>query len=412
MFVLKAINNIFLFSLLAHTVSHEKFASISYLLSMGLMGANFMDFGYRLKLIKEFSGVGQLPVERVQDTFFVKIIVSIVFFILFVLFVTLTRSEEGLTYLYVSVFFLGAFFLSLANYFIQFFYAKKNYKVDFIANSLYTLILISGVLISLKLKNNLILNIGLTFFLASLSISIYSLVLFNREFLKEGEIFNGKFFTYTRFFNEMKKITPYSLHVMMGALFIYVDIIFVELYLDEKSLGTYFVYNRYIYGMSLVTMTLSTFLFPYIAQYYNEKRIVGGRLHSSLLRYQNYVKYLALFGSVLSVFIMKPLIDILFGENFLILLEYRYLIAFIFFLKIFEIIPSLIITCNDKQMVRVYSLLAALIISMLLYPLFLPKYGLSGAIYVNAFSIILVALVYSFFSYKEEKTFFGINSHE
>lgn len=408
---LKAINTILVFSLLAHNVSHEQFAGTSYLLSMGLMCANFMDFGYRLKLIKEFSEDKDISIDRVIDTFIVKISVSVLFFLIFVLFVIHVRAEEGQTFFQVAVFFLGAFFLSLANYFIQYFYAKKNYKVDFYANAIYTVFLVLGVLASLKTER-VIFNIGLTFFVASVVTCIYSMFLFYKAFVTNWSFPVNQIITLKRYFLEVKKSLPYSLHVMLGALFVYIDIVFVEIYLDEATLGVYFVYNRYVYGMSLVTMTLSTFLFPYIAQYYNENKKTGGEPHKKLLFYQKYIKYIAIVGSLLAILIMKPLVSLLFGTNYLGLVDYKYLISFIFILKVYIIIPSLIITCNDKQMIRVYSLLMALVLSATLYPIILPKYGLDGAIYVNAISIILVTIIYGFFSYRQEKTLFGINTHE
>lgn len=393
---------------MAHTVRQQDFSSISFLLSIGLMAANFMDFGYRLKLVKEFSGQKTISIERIMETLIVKLSVSIIFFIVFYIYIFISRSEDGQTIEQILFFLLGAFFLSLANFFIQFFYAIKNYRKDFYANLLYTVLLLLGVTIGIG-TDHVILGTGIAFFISSFFMSLFSAIEFKKQFI--GTLSFPKV-TISQLLKELKVSIPFSLHVILGALYVYVDIIFVEYYLGDSSLATYFIYNRYIYGMSLVTMTFGTFLFPYIAQYYNEGRSIGSALHFKLVKWQNIIKYISVIGALLSLLIMEPLITLLFGLSYNILESYKYIASFLFFIKVTMITPSLIITCDNNQMVRVYGILVALIISVSLYPLLLPKYGLGGAIFVNAISILVVSIIYGYFSYKKENTPFGLNRYE
>lgn len=399
-FALKMFNQLIIFSFIAHIFSIEEFGFIGFSITISTIVANIIDYGYRLKVVKDIAGNEIKNIfSYFHRIFLLKIIFSI-FSLLLILIYFLLRDFTNYELIFFSLLIISSSFISFSNLFASYFQAKKNFKIELFSNFILSFSLFLYLILIFFYKNFLLLSVF--YLIGSVGMFIYS---FN-IFLKKNQFLLKKFFSYKKsdFFLLKKEIIeafPFSVHVIISTFFANIDIVFVENFCNRQELGIYQAFIKIIFGMTIFSSIASTFLMPLISEKINNFK---KSFHNKLVFYNRILIGIFIFSSIIFYIFSDFFIKILFGKDFLEINKILFYIIFIVFSKYFALIPSIIITSSGNQMQRVKALLFVLILNIILYFIFVP-YGFIYAIKITTFGNFITSILYLFFSFKIIKSF-------
>jgi len=150
-------------------------------------------------------------------------------------------------------------------------------------------------------------------------------------------------------------------------------------------------------GLTVFPIIICVVLYPRLSQLFLLNKKAHSLLSSKAVKYMFIISFpIIICGITLS----KNIINILFGgefQNSVVALQILLLgVAFIFQIRLFQIILNSI----DKQKVVMYVGLAGLIVNVFLNLLLIPRYGFKGAAATTVASELMVFSIYCFNLYR------------
>lgn len=190
---------------------------------------------------------------------------------------------------------------------------------------------------------------------------------------------------------------PFGLFAVIITLYSYTDTVMLSFMRTDAEVGWYNAAYKIYEGLTVFPIIICVVLYPRLSQLFVLNKKAHSLLSSKAVKYMFIISFpIIICGIMLS----KNIINILFGREFqnsVVALQILLLgVAFIFQIRLFQIILNSI----DKQKVVMYVGLAGLIVNVFLNLLLIPRYGFKGAAATTVASELMVFVIYCFYLYR------------
>lgn len=187
-----------------------------------------------------------------------------------------------------------------------------------------------------------------------------------------------------------------------ASLCLTIDQFMIKYYLDTYELGLYCAATKLIFVILTFLWIYSYALFPRLAKSHFDKEEIGRML-------TKHTVYLGALGTAIVILLClfsELLIRLFFSEKFLIILPVFKTLNLFLIIAFFNALFSDSLNAFALQKIRFYIILTALVLNILLNVLFIPKFGLLGAVY----SSIMAQLFILVMSYVQIKKIYPIKA--
>jgi O-antigen/teichoic acid export membrane protein len=383
------INIVFVFYVAAN-VSIFDFGIFSLGFIASSMAILFLDYGFNLKGLaltkKTPDEINNELSSMLNSKIFLLIILVISLFVYYV--TTISYKDKSLV---VLILILSSASFSFGGFYLNSFKIYNNFSKEAIGYIIQSLIAVLLLVINELLGLSNILIYAIILFIARTLFLIYGIINFRKYFFLKPYSFN-----LNKAIKSLKTSVHYGIHLILGALIIYVDTFMLSFLSNLESVGLYQAGMRIIMAAVLIAAILNDAFIPDISRTHYNKRIVTIKL--SFL-----FEFILLFaGLVITTlfFYKKTIIKILISDEYLVLGDSIILMLSIIFLRYLGIIPGIILTSYDQQKTRSNAVIITLILSVLLNLLLIPSLGIKGAFYSSLLTHVVLNSIYLYFATK------------
>ncbi len=377
------------FLLIARNLGPEKFGIFEYLYSF--VGIFFLvaDFGISSVLIREYQQRDDKN-KYLSNAFSLKLILSLVFAIISIVFFPLARKVDGFwLYLLIVLFYV---FSHLENLFESYFLAIQKTEKRFIFNFVNSFLIFLVIFIGLKVyKNIFVVVIAYLLGMVLGLISAYLVFLLEKREKLTFDLSLAQYY--------LKNGLALSLFGVLGYVFFGMDKIFLAHLRSLNEVAFYSTASRIIGALMFIPSLFGASFFPYLAQKAIEK-------DSKIRIFKRFYKLILLSliaGFCLAIviyFFSSWLILFLFGKNYLPAVDVLRVLVWILVFLFPVVLLDLILISYHKQWLDFGITLIPAIINLILNFMFIPLWGMIGAALASIFSQILnfilsyIAVVY------------------
>lgn len=385
----RLIANIIVFWLIARIYGPDQFGIFTFAHTTATLLILLADFGFDILLTTEISRARDQALNIFQNILSYKILFSILAFVIMWVFSFIGNySDETKISLQIFSFFL--IFTTLTNFSLALTkgFEKFGYEsiVQLIAN--FSLVIIVITISFLKLN---ILIIATTFVLTRLLALLLS-IYFNNKLLPQLSF--KIHFPKEKEFHQ--KVLVFGFHLLFANLFFQIDTILLSLWKGNLYVGLYQAVFKFIILPLMIPDILNLTLLPVLSRLFvneTEKALKISYLLNKLLF------FLSLPITLILYVYAEDIIYIIYGSSqYTASIPVLKIFAFNVFIRFSFEAFALILTTTNRQIIRMFTVIAATVLNVILNSLLIPKYGISGAAMVSLISIIFVYGIYSIYS--------------
>lgn len=383
--------NVFLFWLLARFYGPEQFGQFAFAHALATTFIILADFGLDVLLITEISANVSDRSSYIQKLAGIKLFFVIIAF--FFMLVTSLIFPLGKKY-FVLILIFGFYlvFTSLNNFMFGIFRGYEKFifeaRVSLITNSL----LVVLTILFISLKTNLIIIAGAFCFARFLGIILNFLYLKKLDHTITFKI-DLKNFGILR-----NKALVFGLHLIFSYLFFQIDTLLLAKLKGDYSVGIYqAVFKLIMLPLVLPDILINSFM-PTLSRLYVENKEGWLRLGALMGK----ILFIAIVPiSIILFYYSEDIIHLIYGSDkffdSIVVLKIFALILFVrFILEPF----ALMLTTSNRQIYRMYTVIGATILNVVLNSIIIPQYDTKGAAFVSLFVNTIVGLVYFLIMFK------------
>jgi len=381
--------NVFVIFYIAKMVSVSDFGSFSLAFIVASITTLFLDYGFNLKGLVLTSKKKEEINEELSSMIFSKIIITVIVCIFYSLFFHFNKFDI-ITNKVMFILAFSAIPASFGNFYLNSFKIINRFEkeaIGYIIQGLLLLIFL-GINHFYGIKN--IINYSLILLVVRVTYMLYGFFVFRKDFLKRIT------FDLRKSVIAIKTATPYGVHLILGALIIYIDTFILSILSTLENVGLYQAGMRIIMASMLIAVIISDAFIPEIAKIF-ENRVIVSRKLSSLFEFVLLFSGLTIFTLF---FYKKTIIILLFSQEYLVLETSIIIIILIISLRYIGIVPGIILTSFGKQIVRARAVVVSIISSVILNVILIPIYGIKGAFLASFITHIILNIIYVYYSQK------------
>lgn len=392
----RLVANVFVFWLLARGYDPYIFGQFTFAHSLATTLIVIADFGFDVFLTTEISATKKNIQSIFWNLFSYKLLFTSFSMSGMLVFAALLNASINTKVLV----FLFSFFLAsttLTNFMYALFRGLENLgyemKVSMIMNSI--LVVILPILLILKTNIIIIAAVFITSRILGLILAYnYSSQLIGKVCFRD--MFQG-------YVQIRKKMLVFGIHFVFSFLFFQLDTILLLLLKGEYDTGIYQAVFKFVMLPLAIPEIIINVLLPVLTRLFTENKEewvrVGNLLNKSLL--------LIIVPISLTLFIYSDeLVELVYGAKYLsaspVLKIYSIIILVRFFLEPF----ALMLTTSARQYIRLYTVVIATILNLVLNLFLIPIAGIKGAAIVSLITNIFVGLTYIVFNKEVLKAWF------
>jgi len=385
----RLIANVIVFWLIARIYGPDTFGTFTFAHTISTLLILFADFGFDILLTTEISKARHQAIKIFQDIFSYKIFFSFGAFLMLWIFSFIGNySSETRHSLWIFSFFI--LFTTLTNFSLALIKGLEKFSYESIVVLLTNVTLVIFVVILSFLKTN-ILIIAIVFAFTRLLGLIFS-VFFNKKLIP-----NLSF--RIRFPKEKdlnQKVLVFGFHLLFANLFFQIDTILLSLWKGNLYVGMYQAVFKLIILPLMIPDILNLTLLPVLSRLFTSEKEKALRI----LHLMNKILFLSSLPITLILFVYsEDIINLIYGyRQYSASVSVLKIFAFNIFIRFSFETFALILTTTNKQIIRMYTVISATIINIVLNYFLIPEFGLNGAAIVSLISIIFVYSVYSIYS--------------
>ncbi|MGB9664225.1 MAG: flippase [Ignavibacteria bacterium] len=385
-------SNVFLFWILARIYGPEQFGIFTFAHALSTTFIIFADFGLDVLLITEIASNPDKKKEIIEKLFGIKLI-----FVISATILMLVSSQifpigrKSFELIFVFGFYL--FFTSLNNFLFGIFRGYERFifetRVSLISNI--SLIILAIIILFLKLD---------LMYVASIFVLTRVIgVLFSFFYLQSLD----KTFRFKINFSDLgvlkSKTLIFGVHLVFSYLFFQIDTLLLAKISGEYSVGIYQSVFKLIMLPLVIPDILINSLTPTLSRLYYQSRTDWFSLGSSMGRI---LIMLIIPISVILFFYSTEIISLIyglknFGESIMVLKIFSLILFVRFLLEPF----ALMLTTSNRQKIRMWTVIVATLLNIVLNLYLIPRYGVNGAAFVSLIVNLIVAIIYFSFVEKE-----------
>lgn len=193
----------------------------------------------------------------------------------------------------------------------------------------------------------------------------------------------------------LRKGFPFGVHVVVGALYFQVDSLIVKHYLGNSGIGSYQAAIYILLAGMLIADALATVYLPAMSS------TITRRSESvTLLEMLNRQLFLfGLLGAIIMSVAGEWLARTIYGASYGDVVQILPLMGLVLFLRYAGAGYGLLLTALDRQTIRTWAVIAAFGVSLWMNFIFVPTYGLRGAVLASLITHALLNTVYVVVAY-------------
>ncbi|MDO8261454.1 MAG: flippase, partial [Candidatus Magasanikbacteria bacterium] len=367
--VLQKVISFTYFLILGRNFVPDDLGKYFFAISFTTIFAIIIDLGLSNVLTREIAKHQEKAGELLSSVMFIKIPLAIISLIA----VFLTINLLGYPELTKQMVYFSAICMLLDSFSTTFFSCLRgfhNLKYESISSVVFQIIVFVLGLIIIKL------NFGFKYQMLALVIaSVYnfSFSVYLIRFKKKINLFSD--FNYLVIKNIIKVSVPFAIFGIYQRLYMYLDSVFLSIFAGDKAVGLYQVSFKIIFALQFLPMAFTASLYPAFSSYWKSNR---EQLSITFERAMNYLIIISLPISIGTVFLADKILLLLKPEYFEAKLSLQIIMVALIFVFINFPIGSLLNAC-DRQKTNTNNMGIALLVSIILNLILIPKYQEVGA---------------------------------
>ena len=373
-FLTKFIMFILIVSIARHLgdVNYGKFSFVMAYTSFFLI---LSDLGLSTLTIREVAKNKELAGKYFGNLSLVKLILSVISFILLVIIINLMDYPPDTT---LAVYIAGVYVVinSFNKFFISFFRAFERMEYETFVR-VFERVIAFTLVISLIYLNYGLIEIMIAFLVSGILSFLISCLIMLKRFTKPEFNIDVHFLKYA-----IKEALPFGLIVIFGTIYFKIDTVMLSIMKGDAVVGWYNAAYNIMEGLAaLVAGSISYTFFPIMSRYYAESL-------NEKLKETYFKAFLLLFGAglVISVFVTifsDKIILILYGEEYLNSIIALKILIWAFFIICISMISSTLLNSIGKQSIVAMGTGLGAVLNVILNLVLIPKYSYIGAAYAT-----------------------------
>ena len=377
----------------ARYLGAEGFGILSLALAFtGLFGV-FIDLGLNTLTVREVSKEKSFTNKFLVNTALIKLIFSILTFILIVIIINVIGYPQKVAYV-IYLITISLIIGSFSGIFNAIFQAYQKMEYQSISIIITSILMLGGVLIIIYYKLGIIFFASL-YIITNLAILLYCIIIYVLKFSLPKIEFD------INFWKQLLKVSwPFAITGIFVTIYYYIDSILLSVMVGNDVVGWYNAAYRLIIVLLFIPIVINTVIFPVMSQLYIESK------NSLRLAYEKYFKYMAIIGIPTGfgvTLLSNKIILLIFGSgytNSIIALQILvWSSVFIFMSGAF----ARLLEVSNKQLILTKIALVCAILNILLNIILIPKFSYIAAsivtVLTEGIALLLVLKVTSKMGY-------------
>jgi O-antigen/teichoic acid export membrane protein len=376
---------------IARRLGPERFGTFTLALTLGIMFGMLVDFGMSRLTTRE---VARLPDQA--DVIFINGLCLrwIIFIGLFALaaIAALLAYETKITLAILSALF-GWTIHYENEYLFAFFYGHEKMGIGALGGIIQKVLFygLSAFLIHIGF-----ISIPIFFLIQAIMSFIVGLFIFVRlrylNIIKQGFI---RYFSFHRIYKLFKQILPFGLFSLASLTYMRTDTILLSLLSGQTSVGYYQAAMRLIVNTEMLAAMVAFAIFPSISRDFIKDRNAATRLLSHTVK--SMLIFAAPLGMGICIF-SRQIINFLYGSNYKATIPLLSILALIIPIRYAAYLLGTALMGADRVEKRAIAAIFAVVISLILSALLIPRYGAIGAAVANVMASAALITLYAFYA--------------
>jgi len=386
-FLSKFLMQIGIFIILSKYISIREFGILTYAFSISWFLTNLIDFGYRTKNVKDFVKNINNSNSIFLKSFNIKIIISIISILLLTVFLYLSSFEIDDKYFILS-YSLAGILLSFSYTYIAELQALGKFNIEFLINMVASLIYLISIILFISFE--------LDFYILSYLYLLYVVLIFLFSYIYSVTKIKLNILSFNKILLEFKEVIPYAILVVANIIYVTLDVIILKEFYDFDTIAIYQVFMKIIGGLMIFFHILYSVFLPKITLMLEHKDY-------NKISMLNQIIFSIGFVTFVTYYILGDIfIDYAFGDQYNIVKSLDiYIIAIVTIKYLMWFIYEILLVSSNNQNKRVKAYIIGLSITIVLYFVLIPIYGLYGAIYSSLIGTAIIGLLYTKLIYQE-----------
>jgi O-antigen/teichoic acid export membrane protein len=383
----RLIANVIVFWIIGRYYGPTLFGQLAFAQMLATIFIVFADFGFDILLTNEIAKNRSKAGQYFQQYFTLKIMFTLVS-IVGMWFFAIIKDFSPYSRVLIFIFSFYMAFTALTNFLYAFFkgFEKLEYETK----------------VSLYINLSLLVCIILFIIFNADLIYIALIFVFTRIF---GFFIAMKYSTYVlknlsfkpllpKFKEEKSKILVYGLHLVFSYLFFQLDTILLAFLKGSYEVGIY----QSVFKVTLIFLALPEIfvnaLLPVLSRLNVENRFQWSKVGKLM----NKILFIVIIPISITLFVFaENIINLIYGfQNYVEAVPVLRVFAIIIFVRYNLETFALMLTTSNRQYIRMYVVIIASILNIILNYLVIPHYGVYGAAIVSLITNTFVGLIYIF----------------
>lgn len=383
--LIRLFTNVLIFVGIARLYGPEEYGQFAIAYTLATICIVIADFGFDVLLTTEVAKNRDQVVNIGKKFFSMKILFTLLSTIVMILIPGLQVFSEGSrSIIYVLVFYM--IFTTFTNFFNAVFrgFEKFEYetKISFITN----LVLLALLIVLGSMKVDIVL-LMISFVLARFVGLIISIIV-SRNLAGA----NFLMFDFSGWKITLSSVLVFGIHFLFGNLYFQLDTILLGFLRGDQDVGVYQAAFKIMLMLLLIPEIAISTLLPSLSKVFVKNLESWSNIGLLLFKLLFFV---ALPVSVLLYFNSDKIISIVFGnKDFYEAIPVLQIFSIVVFLR-FSVEPfALMLTTSNRQRIRMYVVVTATILNLIVNSFVIPYYGIIGAAWVSVGINLFVGLGY------------------
>lgn len=384
--------SLLLMAFIARKLGVDKFGTYTLALTIAGIFGVASDFGSSYLTIREVARDKTKTGKYLLNGTIVKILLNVLFFLIFFVFVQYFYSITFRTAIYLAC--VASIFGMFAHFYISFFNAYEKMHFTAILSSLQSISISVVCLVILLIGINRINYLFYGHILVNFLMVLISIVLLFKIISPQLSNFDPGFSW--RF---LKRSIPFGLFFMGGVIYFQTDTVMLSIMKDQVAVGLYQAPMRLVTTLEIIPSLLSTAMYPAICRTYVHSREEAGIMMMKALKYMLFLGLPIAMGMTL---LSKEIIFLVFGDKFMSSILLLQILSWIIPIRFCGHILGTALSASDNQKIRAWATGLSAFLNIGLNLILIPKYSYNGAAFA---SVITGGFLVIFYYYSIKKEF-------
>ena len=195
----------------------------------------------------------------------------------------------------------------------------------------------------------------------------------------------------------LKIAFPFGVFTLFSTIYVQIDNVMIFHIKGDEALGIYAAATRIVIAVCFFTEAFMGTLYPILSRYFIEDR---GKMEKTFQRALWFLYITGLPATIGLWCLAKPLVVFLFGETYAQSGPVLSLLSVLIFLRFVGNVPATLLTAINKQIIRMWIVISASVLNMILNLFLIRHYSYYGAAYAALIVNFLLLFVFYYMGHQ------------